>query len=256
MGAAEPMEAVEYALMDAAEQSMWWYRALHLRLLDALAEVRGSVLDAGCGTGGFLSRLVRDRQDLSVVGVDAFAPAAVRACEKSGRPAVCASLQNLPFADNTFDAVVSADVLCHQSLDPPLALAEIARVLRPGGRLILNLPAHEWLRSAHDAHVHTARRSTRRGVSRLLAASGYTQVRAAHWNSLLLPLMVVERKVLSRGPRATSAVRAFHPRIDDLFFRITEIERRLPSGFPLGGSVMATARLPYATQSTIGGYQP
>lgn len=238
------METPEYDLMDAAEESMWWYRALHRRLLDALEGVQGSVLDAGCGTGGFLARLKRDRADLTAVGVDAFAPAAKRAAAKSGCQTRCASLEALPFENNTFDAVVSADVLCHQSLDPERALAEIARVLRPGGRLILNLPAHEWLRSRHDVRVHTARRSSARDLSRLLAGCGYTQVRAAHWNSLLLPLMVVERKVLASGPNGRSDVMPFHPWVDRLFFGVTEIERRLPRWFPAGGSVMATARLP------------
>jgi SAM-dependent methyltransferase len=248
------METPEYALMDAAEESMWWYRALHRRLLAALEGVQGTVLDAGCGTGGFLSRLGRDRPDLALVGVDVFSAAAVRAAATSGRPTACASLQALPFKDDSFDAVVSADVLCHKSLDPAAALGEIARVLRPGGRLVLNLPAHEWLRSAHDVRVHTARRSTAAGLRELLADCGYAEVKAAHWNALLLPLMVVERKVLARDPEAGSDVKPFHPFVDALFFGVTEIERHLPSRFPAGGSVMATARLPHGALS--GGCEP
>ena len=248
------MEAPEYELMDAAEESMWWYRALHRRLLQALAGVQGTVLDAGCGTGGFLARLSQERPELSAVGVDAFAAAAERAAAKSGCRTRCASLEALPFEDNTFDAVISADVLCHKSLDPGHALAEMGRVLRPGGRLILNLPAHEWLRSAHDLRVHTARRSTVPGLRWLLLESGYTEVRAAHWNSLLLPLMVVERKVLARGPDAGSDVKPFHPWLDALFFGVTEVERQLPPWFPAGGSVMAIARRPQpAPVATFGG---
>src|SRR5690242_12805324 len=58
------MEPAEYALMDAAENHMWWYRALHRRLLEALAGMHGSVLDAGCGTGGLLARIRTERPDL------------------------------------------------------------------------------------------------------------------------------------------------------------------------------------------------
>ncbi len=225
---------------------MWWYRALHRRLLQALEGVRGAVPDAGCGTGGFLSRLGQDRPDLVMVGIDASPAAAARARDKSGHPTACASVQALPFSDDAFDAVVSADVLCHKSLDPAVALGEFARVLRPGGRLILNLPAHEWLRSAHDVRVHTARRSTVRGLRELLAACGYAEVRAAHWNSLLLPLMVMQRKILARDRNASSDVKAFPPLADALFFGVTELERRLPYPFPVGGSVMATAELAMA----------
>ena len=59
------MERGEYALMDAAEDRMWWYRALHTRLCDALRGTRGSILDAGCGTGGFLAILRARRPDLA-----------------------------------------------------------------------------------------------------------------------------------------------------------------------------------------------
>ena len=52
------MELTEYARMDAVEDHMWWYRALHRRLVAALAGRDGCVLDAGCGTGGLLARLL------------------------------------------------------------------------------------------------------------------------------------------------------------------------------------------------------
>ncbi len=238
------MEATEYGLMDAAEDGMWWYRALHRRLLGALEGVRGEVLDAGCGTGGLLRRIATARPEIATFAVDVSPTAAARAAIKSGAPVACASVEALPFPEKSFNAVVSADVLCHQAVDPPRALAEIARVLRPGGRLVLNLPAYEWLKSAHDARVHTARRSTASGLRKLMAGCGYTRVAASHWNGLLLPLMIAERKLLARGPTAGSDVRPFHPWADALFFAATEVERRLPIPMPVGGSVMVVAHAP------------
>jgi SAM-dependent methyltransferase len=236
------METPEYALMDAAEEAMWWYRALHRRLLDALAEVDGAVLDAGCGTGGFMARLAAQRPDLRVAGIDYFPAAAARAAKKSGRPAACASVQVLPFADGVFDAVVSADVLCHRSLEPGAALDEFARVLRPGGRLVLNLPAFDWLRSAHDIRVKTARRSTAGALKTLLQAHGFAPVRVGYWNSLLLPLMVLERKVLARKADSPSDVKPFPPLLDSALFAVTELERKLSLALPAGGSVFTIAR--------------
>ena len=85
-------------------------------------------------------------------------------------------------------------------------------MLRPGGQLALNLPAFQWLHSAHDVRVHNTRRFTAGGVRALLAAAGFTDVRARYWNALLFPLMVVQRKVLARapeaGPRGAAAARA------------------------------------------------
>ncbi len=238
------MEPAEYGHMDAAEDAMWWYRALHLRLLGALEGVCGTVLDAGCGAGGFLKRLALDRPDLSAVGVDFFPPAAARAATKSGAPVACASVEALPFPDDAFDAVVSADVLCHRSVEPAAALAEMSRILRPGGRLVLNLPAYPWLMSAHDAHVHTARRSTAAGVRALMEGCGYTHVRTGYWNGLLLPLVILERKLLARGPDAASDVRSFPPWADATFFAVTEIERRMIGLAPAGSSVLATGSAP------------
>jgi SAM-dependent methyltransferase len=237
------MEPAEYALMDAAEDHMWWYRALHRRLADALAGVRGAVLDAGCGTGGLLARLRSERADLRLVGVEWAGPAACRAAAKSGAPIVRGSVNALPFADACFDAAIAADLLCHAGIDPPRALAELRRVLRPGGRLIVNMPAYAWLLSAHDRQVHNVRRCTARGLAALLHDAGFLRVRPRYWNGLLLPVMVAQRKLLSR--RATvSDVAPFPPSLNATFHAMTAIERRLPFRLPAGGSVLATAERP------------
>ena len=238
------MESPEYALMDTAEESLWWYRALHLRLLSALKGVEGPVLDAGCGTGGFLARLRAVRPDLSATGVDFSPEAARRAAQKSLAPVACASVEALPFADATFGAAVSADVLCHRSLSPVRALGELARVLRPGGRLVLNLPAYEWLKSAHDRRVQTARRTTAGELKRQLQDAGFVQVQTGYWNGLLLPAVALRRKVLARGADAASDVQPAPALLDALLFAATEAERRLPFSLPAGSSVMAVARAP------------
>ena len=234
------MEASEYALMDEAEARMWWYRALHARLVAALDGVHGAVLDAGCGTGGLLVALRRERPDLALVGVEA-ADAARRAATKSGVPVVRGSVNALPFADAAFAAVMCADVLCHAAVEPDVALAEIRRVLRPGGRLVLNMPAYAWLLSGHDRRVHNVRRMTVRQTDEMLRQNGFGAVRARYWNGLLLPLMVAQRKVLAGD---ASDVALFPPWLDAMLHGVTEIERRLPFPLPAGGSVLATAERP------------
>jgi SAM-dependent methyltransferase len=237
------MESAEYALMDAVEDRMWWYRALHARLLAALADVHGKVLDAGCGTGGLLARLHAGRPDLGLIGVEWSEPACRRAATKSGAPIVRGSVNVLPFADAGFDAAIAADLLCHRAVDPVRALSELRRVLRPGGRLIVNMPAYAWLLSAHDRQVHNVRRHTASQLAAMLLGAGFSQVRARYWNSLLLPLMVVQRKLLARDA-AASDVAPFPPWLDAILHGMTEIERRLPFALPAGGSVLATAERP------------
>jgi SAM-dependent methyltransferase len=237
------MEDAEYSLMDAAEDRMWWYRALHARLGACLAPVRGMVLDAGCGTGGFLAALGRVRPDLARHGLEFEPNAAQRAAGKSGAEVLCGDVNAMPYPDAMFDAVVSADVLCHAAVHPPRALAEMARVLRPGGLLVINMPAYAWLLSAHDRRVHNARRVTRAVLRLWLVQAGFTPERVGHWNMLLLPLMIAQRKLIARDA-AASDVAPFSPWLDAMFHAATVLERQLPFPLPAGGSVLATARLP------------
>ncbi len=235
------MESAEYDLMDAVEARMWWYRALRHRLLAALAGVHGRVLDGGCGTGGLLTALA-PLPGVQPVGLEYAPAAAARAAAKSGAPVAGGSINALPFADASFAAAVSADVLCHAGVDPPTALAELRRVLAPGGRLVLNMPAYQWLLSAHDRRVHNTRRVTAGGLRAMLTAAGFARVRVRYWNTLLLPLMIAQRKFLTRDESA-SDVAAFPPLLDAMFFAATEIERHLPA-LPAGGSVLAIAERP------------
>ena len=222
---------------------MWWYRALHARLCDALGLAQGRVLDAGCGTGGFLAVLANKRPDISGFGVEWDHDAARRARGKSAAAIARGSVNALPFPDAGFDAAVSADVLCHRAVDPARATAELWRVLRPGGRLVVNLPAYQWLLSAHDRRVQNVRRFTVAAASALLRDAGFRNVCARYWNGLLLPLMAAQRKLLARGD-SVSDVAAFPPWLDATLHGVTQLERRLPFPPPAGGSVLAIAEKP------------
>jgi SAM-dependent methyltransferase len=248
------VEPAEYQLMDAAEDGMWWYRALHAQSLGALEAARpagtapwGGLLDAGCGTGGFLARLRQARPDIPATGLEYMPEAAARARAKAGRPVAVGTVNALPFADASFGALVSLDVLSHAAVEPDRALVEMFRVLRPGGLLLVNLPAFDWLRSAHDLRVHNARRFTAGTARALLAGAGFQAIRPRYWNALLLPLMVVQRKLLARAPDNRSDVAPFPPWLNRSLWAMTALERRLMAGglpFPAGGSVLATAMRP------------
>jgi hypothetical protein len=122
-------------------------------------------------------------------------------------------------------------------------------VLRDGGVLILNLPAYPWLSSRHDAAVHNARRYTRRGISRTLARSGFRLVFASYWNTVLLPVMVLARKLLPCGGSSGSDVRLYPAPVEALCRLVTGIETRLLRwgiSLPCGGSIIAVAAKPAA----------
>ncbi|ONG50043.1 methyltransferase [Pseudoroseomonas deserti] len=247
------MDAAEYALMDRAEAGMWWYRALRDRAEAALRDhapngpLAGPWLDCGCGTGGLLHHLARAFPAQPLVGLEYNPEAALRAAEKSGAVVAAGDAARLPFADRSFAAVASMDVLCHAAVDQEAALADMRRVLRPGGLLLLNLPAFAWLHSAHDRRVHNARRYTAREARALVQAAGYQDIRTDYWNALLLPLMVLQRKVLARDEAAASDVAPFPPWLDASLYAATRVESALAGiglRYPAGGSVLVTARRP------------
>jgi SAM-dependent methyltransferase len=234
------MEADEYARMDEAEARMWWYRALHTRLLNAMADQPSPLLDAGCGTGGLLARIDPSR---AAFGLEWHAYAAATAAAKSRHPIAQGSVNELPFAAGSFGTVIAADLLCHAAVQPIRALSEIHRVLRPGGRLIVNMPAFRSLMSAHDTQVHNARRLSAAETRAMLGDAGFRVLTVRYWNGLLLPLMIVQRKILARSSRR-SDVAAFPPWLDRMLHGMTELERRLPFPLPAGGSVLAIAERP------------
>ncbi|MGH2585021.1 MAG: class I SAM-dependent methyltransferase, partial [Dehalococcoidia bacterium] len=139
----------------------------------------------------------------AVTGVDFAAEALALARERPGLRLARASVERLPFADASFDLVLSNDVLCHLGVANDVkAVQELARVLRPGGVLFVQLPAYEWLRSHHDDAVHTGHRYTANEVRRLLTAGGLRPRRVTHANSLLLPMAAAWRglnRVLPAG---------------------------------------------------------
>jgi SAM-dependent methyltransferase len=125
---------------------------LSARLLDVAGDVRASrILDVGCGTGE-LCRLLSER-GASVVGVDLCSNLVDRARREAPASAFCkANAEDLPFGSASFDLVTSLLVL-HYLSDPRRALSEIARVLMPGGRLLLCdriVSADPVLRCAQD----------------------------------------------------------------------------------------------------------
>jgi SAM-dependent methyltransferase len=254
------VDRAEYKKLREAEERMWWFRALHANLLAALrralpATAGGPVLDAGCGTGGFLAKLLAatgraNGHQTAIYGIDADEGACAAARAKTGAPCVvvAGSVNALPFADGSLAAIVSADVLCHRNVDEAAALWQFHRCLRPGGVLVLNLPAYPWLLSAHDAAVHNIRRYTRTDIAARLAGIGFAAVRTTHWNAIPFPLMAL-RRLLMRGdvPAAAapeSDVRLYPAPVEAAFRGAMAVERsvlRLGFSIPFGGSIIATA---------------
>ncbi len=248
---AKNMHAPEYDTLRAVEDRHWWYavlRGLVLRALSGRLPPRGHLLDAGCGTGGMLDFLRWHIRHLDVEGVDA-SQQAVRHCRQRGLSTVReGSVHELPFDDGDFDAVLSLDVLYHAGVDEVRALAEMSRVLMPGGLLVLNLPAFECLRGSHDAAVCGVRRYMACQVRSLLERHSLHVEMIHHWNAwLFLPLLIWRRWSrlgLKQGMETVSDVRLPPAWLNGLLKCTGKLDAGLCRmlRLPFGSSVFAVAR--------------
>lgn len=241
------MQLEEYTKLDAIEDHHWWFYGLRANLVTALRRrlphARGSLLDAGCGTGATMQHFRGALPGLECIGMDVDQGACQVALRKSGWPTSAASVNRLPFRDETFDAIISADVLCHSGVDVDAALADFHRSLKPGGVLVLSLPAYQWMMSFHDRAVSSVRRFNRTQMRAWMAHAGYAEIRITYWNTFLFPLMVLHRKLGNQ--EASSDVRPVAAPLDAIFRFVMWIENRLLRWgimLPFGGSVLVTAR--------------
>lgn len=188
-----------------AEDRHWWYRGRRTvleRVIAGLALPAGArILDAGCGSGRNMVELARHG---SVTGVELSRPSVELARARESGEVIEGSVLELPFESDSFELVVSLDVIEHLE-DDLGALRELHRVVAPGGALLVTVPAYPWLWSGHDEINHHYRRYTRRSLQSVARAAGWEQARTTYFNSLLLPVAIVLRLLERLSPRTTES---------------------------------------------------
>jgi ubiquinone/menaquinone biosynthesis C-methylase UbiE len=206
-----------------------------------------SILDAGCGTGAGMSTYLSDYG--KVTGIDISSIALNFCSERNLTSLALASVMEIPFQSDSFNLVTSFDVLYERAVTSDLAaLTEFFRVLRPGGFVLLRLPAYNWLRGQHDVTIHTARRYTAPLVSKQLKASGFRVLHISYANTLLFPLAAAKRLLEHIWPPApnSSDLSVNAGRLNGFFKNILSSEA-FPAariGLPFGLSVIALGQKP------------
>jgi SAM-dependent methyltransferase len=183
------MKSEFYGEYFEVEDRHWWFIGRRKILLQVLSDHldgaagRLEILDFGCGTGTMLEHLgaFGDAR-----GVDAD-PAAVEFCHRRGVEAVeHVPPGPLPHAGGSFDLVTALDVLEHIP-DDRFALSELLRVLKPGGTLLVAVPAMPFLWGPQDEISHHERRYVLRQLRERLVSGGFTVDRLTFFNTLLFP---------------------------------------------------------------------
>jgi SAM-dependent methyltransferase len=237
-----------------AEARHFWFRGLRrfvrpLLTLAVAGRVRPRVLDAGCGTGRNLQMLA---ELTGGYGVDVNRVALSHARHSGLSRLARATVAALPFPDATFDLVTSFDVLyALTEEDARRAMSEMARVLRPGGTLIVNVAALEILRGGHSVLAEELRRYDRRMLRAALAEAGLEVTRLTYTNAFLSPLVLAAR-VFQRlagmdTPEKTGREIAVPPApVNAALDAVLALEARLLRvvDLPFGSSLLCSARKP------------
>lgn len=242
------MRGEDFEYLYNLEDRYWWFAAMR-RITDTIVagELNArplTILDAGCGTGYNLHHYREAGH--TVVGFD-IAPEAVDGVRRRGFQEVCqASVTEIPFGAETFDAVFSFDVICQIPTDVnEHAVAEMVRVLKPGGHLFVRVPAFEWLRSSHDADLHTAHRFTRTELERKFQRAGLKVQFSTYANCFLFPIVLVRRFLKKAGIGSGTDVKPLPAGlawVDPIFRNVLESEARFFDAartLPFGLSVIA-----------------
>lgn len=239
------MDRIVYERMAAHDTTHWWYRARRDILADYLTRWGGlpadaRILEIGCGTGHNLPMLAQFGE-IDAIEIDETARA--KASERLGKAVGTSPLPELVGVEpGSYDLVAVLDVIEHVE-DDVAALEAIATALKPGGRILITVPAHQWMWSAHDVVNHHKRRYSKAGFAALLAKAGLQGRKLGYFNSLLFPVAVAARfagKLMGKDDSDDSPP----PKpLNTLFEGIFRLERHMVGRVPLppGLSLIALA---------------
>ena len=243
----EALDRHRHERLERMESWHFWFvgrRALVGGLLDRFAtgDLTVRIVDIGCGTGDLSREL--GRRGHSVVGVDLDPKRLSDADARTVATFVAGNATRLPLTSESVGAVTLMDVLEH--VDDATALAEAARILQPGGLLLLTVPACPWLWSRRDDAAGHRRRYTMGGLSELLREGGFEILRTNRYQFLLFPAIVVSRLIARLVPRAELAEEHPSAAVNALLTRINLLEVQLGQRitWPWGSSIVAACRKP------------
>lgn len=244
------MEAHAYDIQARVENWHWWFAARR-KILFSLLKSRSiinesqkiQILDVGCGTGKNLADLSAHGH---AVGLDSAHQALRYASGKNIRFLTQASCSDLPFAEKKFDLITSLDILEHLDNDVA-ALREFYRALKPGGYLLVSVPAFSWLWSLQDKISQHKRRYKKRELIEKLTTARFQIEKVTYFNSFLfLPIFIgrLLLKILPHHFKSENEIVA--PGLNGLLKTIFSSEawflKRMD--FPIGVSILALAQKP------------
>ncbi len=240
------MDRIVYDRMAAHDSHHWWYRARRDILADyvtreAKLPADARILEIGCGTGHNLPMLAKFG-DVDAIEIDDAARAI--ASERLGKPVGASPLPQLTGVERgAYDMIAVLDVVEHIE-DDVAALKAMAECLKPGGAILIAVPAHQWMWSAHDVVNHHKRRYSKATLDAAIRKAGLRHNGLSWFNSLLFPAAVAARLAGRLTGKDDSDDSPPARPLNTLFERIFRMERYLVGRVPLtpGLSILTLAR--------------
>lgn len=235
-----------YTEMAQMQTTHWWFVARQKILRNEISRLNlpsgSSILEIGSGTGANLDLLVDFGH---VLALEVSAEAITLAKGRRGATQGVVTMQqgscpeDLNGLSQRFDLICLFDVLEHIEQDI-VSLSKLAALLKPDGRLMLTVPAYQWMWGPHDVHLHHKRRYSKQRLSDDCMNAGLSIARISYFNTLLFPLALVGR-IFDKlaGKKSPSATQTPPALINALFTFIFAFERhflarmRLPFGLSL-----------------------
>ena len=239
------MDRRVYDRMAEHDSTHWWYRARRDILSDYVTREghlpeRARILEIGCGTGHNLPML---SQFGAVDAIEIDPAARDIASARLGRPVGDAPLPVLPGVERgRYDMVAVLDVVEHIA-DDVGALRAMRECLAPGGKILIAVPAHQWMWSAHDVVNHHERRYSKKTLTAAIRAAGLRPRKLGYFNSILFPLAAAARLAGRLTGRDDSDDSPPAAPVNALFERIFRVERHLVGRVPMpvGVSILTLA---------------
>jgi len=229
------MDRVVYDRMAAHDTTHWWYRARREILSDYLKRWGGlpaqaRILEIGCGTGHNLPMLA-EFGEVDAIEIDETARGF--ASERLGKAVGSSPLPELTGVDcGAYDLVAVLDVVEHVD-DDVAALKAMAKCLKPGGKILITVPAHQWMWSAHDVVNHHKRRYSKGTLAAALKAAGLKPRKLRWFNSLLFPAAVAARMAGKLTGKDDSDDSPPSKLLNTIFEGVFRLERHLVGRVPL-----------------------
>lgn len=241
----------EYDKMTNTESELWWYKILHEQVFNTLQKKSKAkniaILDAACGTGGLMKRLIQQGFS-NLQGFDVSPYAVSIAKEKTGKEINVLDLKKVDtiYTPNSFDAIICNDALYFvEENELPVVLEKFGNLLKEDGILIINLPAFQLFRGMHDVSVAINERWTYNRFKRVIHHSSLKNARIQHtyWPFLLSPLILATRLLqrlqlkITPDTKVVSDVQLPPMVLNRIFYNLTKWEYYLPFSRWIGSSL-------------------